>query len=156
MKIIQFLSVLLVSNLIVVGQTNAPALFAKASEKPKLPVVPPDQMIQKAIDEKLNRPMIVQDQRLVSLASRLVEHKEIGDFEKIINGIDLFDGFGKEMITIDTKYFGHGNARTAIDTVDLFGVNFSDDCRFSYATLIIESPGNKDNVGLFLVLNLKF
>lgn len=159
MKIVQSLVVLFASVLFVSGQSNQlSVLFAKASDKPKLPVVAPEKRIAEATIRQLDKSAFEKRVARNGLPKLSQKPEQVSSIRKIVNGIDLTNpnGEDEEMISIETVSFGHGNAKTIYDRVDILKTDLSPKVSLGYPTLIFQSPGDRDNVSFLLTVNFKF
>ena len=157
MKTIKFVVVLSVSALVTQAQTNVPTTFSKLSEKPKLPIVSVEKRIEASI-RKLDEPVFKERVRKFGLSVLKQASEPIDGFQKVLNGIDCSNpdnGLG-EMINIQSAVFGHGNAETFYDRVDVFESDLSPRVSVCYPTLIFESSNLGGNDGVFFLFNFKF
>lgn len=159
MKITQVLVVLFASSLFVSGQSNQlSVLFVKASESPKMPIISPEKRIAEATIRQLDRSAFEKRVTRNGLPRLSQKPEPVSGIRKIVNGIDLTNSNGgdEEMISIETVSFGHGNAKTIYDRVDILKTDLSPKISIGHPTLIFQSPGDRDNVSFLLTVNFKF
>lgn len=115
----------------------------------------PDQSSRHEVEQAKAPRGLSQAERIKCGLAMMGQELPIGNWDRMRTSIDLSEPLdsNRRVLSLDTVYFGQGNAQTATTTVDLIQVPVKKRVRFTWSLIFID-PSKDQNVWVGGVLRI--